>query len=157
MSRRLRSTLPVATTKLDPSLINSSTFRSSRENEQERQQNYFNRNAKNLPSLAIGETVRLRKILIQSGRWLLMWRNYQLREVIYSKLKMDQDIEETEFTYARLTRDLYKQTIQTKWRILCQQPSPKHNLRYRARAPQLTLPQRRLPRKQVAIWKSDQP
>ena len=61
MSRRLRSTLPVATTKLDPSLINSSTFRSSRENEQERQQKYFNRNAKNLPSLAIGETVRFKK------------------------------------------------------------------------------------------------
>ena len=36
MSRRLRSTLPVTNTKLDPSsLINSSTFRSSRENEQE--------------------------------------------------------------------------------------------------------------------------
>ncbi len=61
MSRRLRSTLPVANTKLDPSLINSSTFRSSRENEQERQQKYFNRNAKNLPSLAIGKTVRFKK------------------------------------------------------------------------------------------------
>jgi hypothetical protein len=61
MSRRLRSTLPVATTKLDPPLINSSTFWSSRENVQERQQKYFNQNAKNLPSLAIGETVRFKK------------------------------------------------------------------------------------------------
>ena len=54
MSRRLRSTLPVATTKLDPALINGPTFQSSRENKQERQQKYFNRNA-------IGETVRFRK------------------------------------------------------------------------------------------------
>ncbi|XP_046857695.1 uncharacterized protein K02A2.6-like [Xenia sp. Carnegie-2017] len=60
MSRRLRSTIPTSQRKLNPKLINRTTFKAARQQQQERQRKHYDRTAKSLAPLEEGEIVRFR-------------------------------------------------------------------------------------------------
>ncbi|XP_046846780.1 uncharacterized protein K02A2.6-like [Xenia sp. Carnegie-2017] len=61
MSRRLRSTIPTSQRKLNPKLINRTTFKAARQEQPEQQRKHYDRTAKSLAPLEEGDIVRFRK------------------------------------------------------------------------------------------------
>lgn len=61
MSRKLRTPLPTSNASLTPCVVDLETTRCVREQQQERQQHYYNHSAKPLASLRVGDNVRMRK------------------------------------------------------------------------------------------------
>ena len=61
MSRRLRSTLPISQSNLNPQPVNHTTFRTARQQQQQHQRKHYDRTAKPLPPLEKGDVVRFKK------------------------------------------------------------------------------------------------
>jgi len=61
MSRELRSVLPVCRSHLKPYVVNTRQFREERTMYQNSQQKFFNKSAKNLPSIESGQQVRFKR------------------------------------------------------------------------------------------------
>lgn len=65
MTRRLRSTLPTTHNQLQPETVNCSEMYQNRTSQQERQKKYYDRSAKPLTQLHVGQSVGLQ----EHGRW----------------------------------------------------------------------------------------
>ena len=65
MGRRLRTTLPATHAHLQPSIINPKTVQKVLEKKKQQQKFYFDHGSKPLPSLNMGDTVRIQ----QNGHW----------------------------------------------------------------------------------------
>ncbi|XP_070539532.1 uncharacterized protein [Ptychodera flava] len=65
MSRRLRSIIPITQSHLKPKAINQETINGKLKEKQDRQKQYYDRNAKPLLSLNTGHTMKIQ----QQGKW----------------------------------------------------------------------------------------
>ena len=67
MSRRLRSVIPCTDQQLQPKIVNPVTMKYAIEKKQERQKYYYDKTARPLTPMIIGESIRMRH---QHGKWI---------------------------------------------------------------------------------------
>ena len=80
ISRRTRTLLPTANNLLQPRSISAKHEREKKEDVQKKQVHYYDRNARNLPILDKGETVRMKLFTLDTKEWkkaVVMRRLYE--------------------------------------------------------------------------------